>query len=65
MGTFLKYLFYLILLAVIYLVGRGIYYGDITKQTTVGSVMEQVGDGSKHLATDGANAVEDAMKNKN
>lgn len=65
MGTFLKYLFYLILLVVIYLVGRGIYDGDITKQTTVGSVMEQVGDGSKQLATDGANAVEDAMKNKN
>lgn len=65
MGTFLKYLFYLILLAVIYLVGRGIYDGDITKQTTVGSVMEQVGDGSKQLAADGANAVEDAMKNKN
>ncbi len=62
MGTFFKYLFYIILLIVIYLVGRGIYEGDITKQTTVGSVVEQVGEGGKQLAADSATAVENAVK---
>lgn len=49
MGTFIKYLFYLILLVVIYLVGRGIYDGNITKETTVGNVIEQVDEGSCEL----------------
>ncbi len=49
MGTFIKYLFYLILLVVIYLVGRGIYDGNITKETTVGNVIEQVDEGGREL----------------
>lgn len=49
MGTFIKYLFYLILLVVIYLVGRGIYDGNITKETTVGNVIEQVDEGGCEL----------------
>ncbi len=62
MGTFLKYIFYIILIVVIYLVGRGIYEGSINEQTTVGSVVEQVGEGSRQLATDGADAVHKAIK---
>ena len=61
MGTFLKYLFYLILIVVIYLVGRGIYEGNINEQTTVGSVVDQVDSGAKQLATDTGNAVEKAV----
>lgn len=49
MGTFIKYLFYLILLAVIYLVGRGIYDGSITRETSVGNVIEQVDEGGREL----------------
>lgn len=61
MGTFLKYVFYLVLIVVIYLVGRGIYEGAINEQTTVGAVVDQVGEGSKQLAKDGVNAVDNAI----
>ncbi len=61
MGTLLKYIFYIILIVVIYLVGRGIYEGSINENTTVGAVVDQVGEGSKQLAKDGANAVENAV----
>lgn len=61
MGTFLKYVFYAIVIVVLYLVGRGIYDGSINDQTTVGSVVEQVGEGSKELVKDGAGAVENAL----
>ncbi len=62
MGTFLKYIFYIILIVVVYLVGRGIYEGSINEQTTVGSVVEQVGEGSRQLATDGADAMQKVIK---
>ncbi len=61
MGTFLKYVFYLILLVVIFLVGKGIYDGNIDKTTTVGEVVSQVGDGTKQIVKDTGNAVEEAV----
>ncbi len=61
MGTFLKYLFYLILVIVIYLVGKGIYDGTIDKQTTVGSVVEQVDTGAKQMARDAGDAIDEAV----
>lgn len=61
MGTFLKYLFYLILIIVIYLVGKGIYDGSIDKQTTVGSVVEQVDTGAKQMAKDAGNAIDSTV----
>lgn len=61
MGTFFKYVFYAILLVVLYLVGKGIYDGAINEQTTVGAVMEQVGDGGKQMAKDGVKAVDNAV----
>ncbi len=63
MGTLLKYVFYAIVIVVLYLVGRGIYEGNIDRQTTVGAVVEQVGDGSRELVKDSANAVEKAVDN--
>ena len=50
MGTFLKYVFYLILIIVIYLVGKGIYDGDITEKTTVGQVVDTVETGAAQMA---------------
>ena len=61
MGTFLKYLFYLVLIIVIYLVGRGIYEGNIDKQTTVGEVVDKVESGSKQMMQDTGDAVENAI----
>lgn len=57
MGTVVKYAFYVVLLVVIYLVGRGIYDGNITKETTVGSVVNQVEEGSKEILDDTAREV--------
>lgn len=63
MGTFLKYLFYLVLIIVIYLVGKGIYDGSIDKETTVGQVVDQVDSGTKQLAKDTGDAIDDAVDN--
>ena len=60
-GYILKYLFYLVLIIVIYLVGRGIYEGNIDKQTTVGEVVDQVESGSKQMMQDTGDAVENAI----
>ncbi|MBE6452536.1 MAG: hypothetical protein E7012_03490 [Alphaproteobacteria bacterium] len=62
MGTFFKYVFYIALIVVVYLVGKGIYEGSINEDTTVGSVMNQVGEGSEQMAKDGVNAVNSAVK---
>lgn len=61
MGTFLKYLFYLILIVVIYLVGRGIYEGNINEQTSVGQVVDQVDAGVKNMAAEAGNSVDRAV----
>ena len=61
MGTILKYLFYLVLIVVLYLVGRGIYEGQIDKTTTVGEVVNQVDTGAKQMVKDTSNAVENAV----
>ena len=36
MGTILKYIFYIALIIIIYLVGKGIFEGSINETTTVG-----------------------------
>lgn len=45
MGSFLKYVFYLVLIVIIYLVGKGIFDGNISEKTTVGEVVSQVETG--------------------
>lgn len=60
MGTLLKYLFYIILVIMLYLVGRGIYEGQINEKTTVGQVMTDVGEGTKDIVKQGVNATVDA-----
>ncbi len=62
MGTFLKYVFYLVLIIVIYLVGKGIYQGEINEKTTVGEVADTVESGAAQMAKDGANSVKAEIK---
>ena len=45
MGTILKYIFYVALILVIYLVARGIYEGRITEDTTVKEVGSNIAAG--------------------
>ena len=61
MGTFLKYVIYAILIIVLYLVGKGVYDGAINEQTTVGDVVEQVSEGSKQMAKDSVEAIDNAV----
>ncbi|MBQ9732191.1 MAG: hypothetical protein IJV97_03795 [Alphaproteobacteria bacterium] len=65
MGTFFKYVFYVILLLVVYLVGKGIYEGSINENTTVGGVVEQVDAGGRQMVQDGADVVNDVKNNIN
>ena len=62
MGTFLKYVFYLVLIIVIYLVGKGIYQGEINEKTTVGEVADTVESGAVQMAKDGADSVKEEIK---
>ena len=62
MGTLLKYIFYIILIIVIYLVGRGIYEGQINETTTVGEVVSDVGQGTKEIVKKGVDATVNAAE---
>ena len=62
MGTFLKYVFYVIVIVVVYLIGRGIYEGSITEKTTVGQVVSDVGTGSKELVKDAIKLLQKTKK---
>ncbi len=61
MGTFLKYLFYIALVVVIYLVGKGVYEGQINEKTTVGEVVSDVKSGTKDMVREGVNAADNAI----
>lgn len=61
MGTFFKYLIYLLIIIVLYLVIKGCYDGSINSQTTVGNVASQVTQGTQEMAVDAANAVENMV----
>lgn len=63
MGTFLKYLFYIALIVVIYLVGKGVYEGQINEKTTVGEVVSDVKSGTKDMIKEGVQATETAVDN--
>ncbi|MBE6443100.1 MAG: hypothetical protein E7020_00325 [Alphaproteobacteria bacterium] len=61
MGTFFKYLIYLLVIIVLYLVIKGCYDGSINSQTTVGNVASQVSQGTQEMATNAANVVENMV----
>lgn len=49
MNTILKYLFYLVLIFVIYLLIAGFYEGKISKNSTISEVSEEVSDNAKRI----------------
>lgn len=63
MGTFLKYLFYIVLVVVIYLVGKGVYEGQINEKTTVGEVVRDVEAGTKNMIKEGVAETDNTMEN--
>lgn len=61
MGTFLKYLVYVLILIALYVVIKGLYDGNINSSTTIGNAAVQVGEGTKEIAADTVNAVGDVI----
>ena len=57
MGTFLKYLVYLLIIIALFFIGKGTYDGSINSQTTVGDVATQLSNDTKGLAQDAVNAM--------
>ncbi len=59
----IKYIFYIALIIIIYLVGKGVYEGQIDEKTTVGQVVSDIGTGTKEMVKSGVNATENAIDN--
>lgn len=59
MGTFLKYVFYLALLIIVYLVAKGVFEGNITEDSTVAQVATDVQVGAQNMADE---AVQEAKE---
>lgn len=59
MKTVVKYIFYLALLVVVYIVATGVWEGSITDQSTVSQVATDVKDGAQNMA---GNVVREAKK---
>lgn len=52
MKTLLKYIFYIAVILVIYLIAKGIFEGKINEDTTVSQVGSDIADGTKQLVSD-------------
>ncbi len=61
MGTFLKYVIYVLVIIALYIIAKGVYDGNITSSTTLGEVATQVDDGTRNMAKDAANDVNKAI----
>ncbi len=57
MATFLRYVVYVLIILAVYFVGKGVYDGSITSDSTVGEVASQVNADTKTMAKDAARAV--------
>lgn len=62
MGTLLKYIFYIVLIALVYIVAKDIYDGKINRDTTVQEVGQSVETQSKQIIDDSVNAVKKAAQ---
>jgi len=62
MGTLLKYIFYIVLILLVYIVAKDIYDGKINRDTTVQEVGQSVENQSKQIIDDGVSAVKDAAQ---
>lgn len=58
MGTFLKYVFYLAVILLVYIIIVGIYNGKITKESTVSEVGSQIGIEAGNMAQSAKNKIE-------
>ena len=61
MGIMLKYLFYVFLIIVVYLLGVGFYFGNINKKTTIGEVVSDVSQGTKEVLQDSFDATKNII----
>ena len=57
-----KYIFYLILIAVLYIVISAMYNGKVNTSSTVSEVGVNVYSDAKKIAADSVNAIEKAVK---
>ena len=62
MGTLFKYIFYIVLILAIYIIGKGIYGGQIDEKTTVGEVISDVGTGMKDMASEAIQKTDTEVK---
>jgi len=62
MGTLLKYLFYIFVIAAVYFVGVGFYQGRLNKDSTIGEMANHVTTNTKEAIESGYNATKDAVQ---
>ena len=61
MNTVIKYVFYLILIAVLYVIISAIYNGNMNSSTSVGEVGAQIKTGVENMVADTVKAAEDSV----
>ena len=61
MGTILKYLFYIALIMLIYILAKDIYDGKINGRTDMNELTSQIETSSRELIREGAQAVKEEM----
>ena len=62
MGTVVKYVFYLVIIAILYIVISVMYNCNINKSTTMGEVGTEIKTGAEKMLSDTANGIKDAVK---
>ena len=62
MRTVIKYVFYLVLIAILYIVISAMYDGSINKSTTVGEVGTEIKTGAEKMVSDTADSIKDVVK---
>lgn len=62
MKTVIKYVFYLVLIAILYIVISAMYNGTINKSTTMSEVGTEIKTGAEKMVSDTANGIKDVVK---
>lgn len=62
MGTFLKYILYILLIIVLYAVVKGFYDGKINRSTTISGVVEQVDQETRNIANETMDEIKKVSK---
>ena len=62
MRTVIKYVFYLVLIAILYIVISAMYNGSINRSTTMEEVGSEIKSGAEKMVSDTAKAVENSAK---